>query len=461
MGLNILLIHPKLDNSYFSDIRLPPLGLAYVAGALRAEGYDRIRICDANLARHPIPEIEKALAADPPDIVGVSLTTPVFEASREISRLIKARKGDTKIIFGGVHPTLFPQDTAGIETVDFAVFGEGERTAVELIQALELGRDPVDVKGIAFKRDGRIVVNGPRPLIENLDELPMPAYDLLPVRRYSNPQAAHAPLGMMLTSRGCPFRCIFCDNHVVLGKRYRAYSAPRMIAEWRVLVNGFGVKEIMFKESEFTLDRARVREFCELLIREPRKTPWSCNGHVGLMDPDLLRDLRRAGCRLIQYGVESGDQGILDTLKKGITIAQVIETFRMTRKAGIRTVANIMIGNPGDTRETIARTIDLTKRIKADFANIQFCAPYPGTELYRLAAQKGWFLSNEDAFRLRSDSCSMNATNIPTPELRMLFKKAYRSFYFRPAYIRRRIMSLNLEDWRTNVRGMLRLAGIP
>jgi radical SAM superfamily enzyme YgiQ (UPF0313 family) len=267
-------------------------------------------------------------------------------------------------------------------------------------------------------------------------------------------------MGMMLTSRGCPFRCIFCDNHIVLGRKYRAYSAPRILEEWRILTRDFGVKEIMFKESDFTLDRERVREFCALVSKEPVLIPWTCNGHIGLLDFDLLRVMRRAGCRLIQYGVESGDQAVLDRLQKGITVSQVVETFRLTRQAGIRTVANIMIGNPGDTRETIAKTVSLAKRIKADFANIQYCAPFPGTELHRQAVENGWFLDRNDPFRLRTDALSMNATAIPTPELRGMLKKAYRSFYFRPAYVGRRIGSLHIEDWRVNIRGLLRLVGI-
>jgi radical SAM superfamily enzyme YgiQ (UPF0313 family) len=460
MGPHILLIHPKLEESYFSEVRLPPLGLAYIAGALRAAGYERVRILDANVSRNPIAEINKAVAAEPPDIVGLSLTTPAFRISLEISRMLKMLKPATKIIFGGVHPTLFPRDVVSLESVDYVVFGEGERSAVELIQAVEKEREPENLKGVAFKRGSRVIVNAPRPLVENLDDLPMPAYDLLPIGRYSNPQASHAPLGMMLTSRGCPFQCIFCDNHVVLGKKFRANSAPRMIEEWRILVRGFGVREIMFKESDFTLDRGRVREFCELLMLEPKKVFWTCNGHVGNLDLALLRDMRRAGCRIIQYGVESGDQKILDTLKKGITVQQIIETFRLTRQAGIRTVANVMIGNPGDTRETIAQTIELTKHIKADYANIQFCTPFPGTELNNLAVKNKWLLDDGDPLRLRTDSCSMNATNIPIPEFRGMLKKAYRSFYFRPATIWRRVGSLNIEDWRVNVRGLLRLAGL-
>jgi radical SAM superfamily enzyme YgiQ (UPF0313 family) len=461
MKPNILLIQPKFGPGYFSEIRQPPLGLAYIAGALREAGYDRIRILDAAFSKDQQADIDEALALDPPDIVGVSLTTPLFDTALDLSRAIKDRRPGTKVIWGGVHPTLFPGEMAGLEPVDHVVFGEGERTIVELVRFLELGRMPDGVPGVAFRNGDRVIVNPPRPLVANLDELPMPAYDLLPIGRYSSPQASHTPLGVMITSRGCPFRCIFCDSRVVLGKKYRAYSAPRMIEEWRILVRDFGVKEIVFKESDFTLDKERVQKFCELLIREPKKIPWSCNGRVGMVDQALLREMRRAGCRLIQYGVESGEQRILDTLQKEITISEIVETFRLTREAGIRTVANIMIGNPGDTRKTIAKTIALAKRLRADFANIQMCAPFPGTELHRMAVENRWILNSEARLPWTTDACTMNATEIPTPELERIFRRAYRSFYLRPATIWRRVRSLSFEDWRISLRGLRRVIGLP
>lgn len=460
MGPKVLLVHPKLEASFFSDIRLPPLGLAYLAGALRAAGYSAVRILDANIVRDPEAELERVLAADLPDFVGLSVTTPVFRAAQRYSRLVRSRLPKATIVWGGVHPTVLPRETAAEEAVDYVVLGEGERTIVELVRALELGGSPDGIPGIAFRKAGGIAVSARPPFLEDLDKLPLPAYDLLKLRSYSNPQSAHSPLGMMITSRGCPHSCIFCVNQAVLGKKYRMYSPARMIAEVRLLIRDFGVREIMFKESDFTLDHSRVREFCELLLGEPRKISWSCNGHLGLTDRELLRTMRRAGCRLIQYGVESGDERVLKTLKKGTSEALAAETFRLTRDAGIKTVANLMIGNPGDTRESIARTIALPRTLRADMANFQFCAPFPGTELHHLAATNGWFLPGRDAFCLRTDSCSMNATNIPTPELEGMLRKAYRSFYLRPGYILRRALSPHAEDWRANVRGFLRVMGV-
>ena len=436
------------------------MGLAFVAAALRRAGHRDIRILDANVSKNPESDIKRALSAYSPDIVGVSLTTPLLKAALQTARLIKSFRQDIKVVFGGVHPTLFPREMAEQESVDYVVFGEGERTIVELADCLLQDKEPEGILGVAFKKGGRVIMNAPRPLIENLDTLPHPAYDLLPFSKYRDPLASHAPCTTMITSRGCPFRCIFCDTGVVLGKKYRAHSAPRVFEEMMILIREFGIKEILFKESEFTLDQDRVSELCGLLIREKAKVNWSCNGHVGRMRFSMLEDMRRAGCRVIQYGVESGDQKILDTLKKGTTISEIIETFEMTRKAGLKTVANLMIGNPGETRESISQTIALTKRIKADFANIQILSPFPGTELYQMAVQNGWFLDGLDLAGLRSDTFVMNATALTTDELRGMFKKMYRSFYLRPSYLLDRMMTLNRHVWKMNFLGLFKTGRI-
>jgi len=458
--MKILLIHPRMEKNFFAEAKLPPLGLASIAAALRSAGHRDIRILDANVSKNPESDIKKALCEYSPDIAGVSLTTPLLKAALQTARLIKSFRQEIKVVFGGVHPTLFPREMAERESVDCVVFGEGEITICELADCFQKDKEPEGTLGVAFKKGGRVIMNAPRPLIENLDTLPYPAYDLLSFSKYHDPQARRAPFSTMITSRGCPFRCIFCDTGVVLGKKYRANSAPRVFEEMMILIREYGIKEIMFKESEFTLDQERVSELCRLLIREKAKVTWSCNGHIGRMKFSMLEDMRRAGCRLIQYGVESGDQKILDILKKGTTISEIIETFEMTRKAGLKTVANLMIGNPGETEESISRTMTLTKRIKADFANIQALTPFPGTELYQMAVQNGWFQEGLDLAGLRSDTFTMNATALTADELRVMFKKAYRSFYLRPGYILSRLLTLNRNEWKMNFLGLFKIAGL-
>ena len=229
--------------------------------------------------------------------------------------------------------------------VDFAVHGEGERTAVELLAAIA-GADSLDrIPGIAFLDGGRTRVNGARALVANLDDLPPAAYDLLPLGRYSTPFSAKRNVISMVTSRGCPYRCTFCDAFVVHGRKYRAHSAERVVEEIRGLADRYAIREVVFKDSEFTLERARVERLCDLLLGGGPRITWTCSARVNCVDGPLLRKMAAAGCRVIQFGVESADPVVLDALKKRITIEKVREAFRAARAAGIGTVANLMVGH--------------------------------------------------------------------------------------------------------------------
>jgi anaerobic magnesium-protoporphyrin IX monomethyl ester cyclase len=456
--MKILLIQPKFENDYY-DIRLPALGLAYVAGALRAAGYQQVRILDATLSDRPFEDIGKAVREFAPDVAGLSVTTPMLNPSLEVAKMIRETNRSIRIIFGGVHPTLFPADVAREEAVDIVVFGEGEETVVELVKALEDGEEPEGIRGIAYKKKDRVVVNDPRPRIENLDSIPFPAYDLLPVERYSGPQISKTPFLSMITSRGCPYRCIFCDAHLVFGRKYKSHSAERTFQEIQHLIRHFGVKEIMFKDSEFTFDLKRVGELCDRILEEKVKITWSCNGRIGRIDLPLLKKMRAAGCRLIHFGVESGDQKILDILKKQIKIPDILYTFAQCRRARIKTVANFMIGNPGESRESIEKTFALARKLHADYANFGFLLPLPGTELYEMATDNQWFLENYNPLDLRNTSCVMNATTLSTSELEGMLKKALKSFYLRPSYIFRRIFTLSTYEWKMNLRWFFKFIG--
>ncbi len=459
--MKILLIHPQMEENFFAEAKLPPLGLAFVAAALRRAGHRDIRILDANVSKNPESDIKRALSAYSPDIVGVSLTTPLLKAALQTARLIKSFRQDIKVVFGGVHPTLFPREMAEQESVDYVVFGEGERTIGELADCLLQDKEPEGILGVAFKKGGRVIMNAPRPLIENLDTLPHPAYDLLPFSKYRDPLASHAPCTTMITSRGCPFRCIFCDTGVVLGKKYRAHSAPRVFEEMMILIprirdqGDFVQGERIHSGSGQSLGdlwtphpgKSESQLVMQRSCRQDEDSPCSktCAG-------------RDAASSSTGWSRVTKKYWIL--LKKGTTISEIIETFQMTRKAGLKTVANLMIGNPGETRESISRTIDMTKRIRADFANIQVLSPFPGTELYQMAVQNGWFLDGLDFDGLRSDTFVMNATALTTDELRGMFKKMYRSFYLRPGYILSRFLTLNRHEWKMNFLGLLKMAGL-
>ena len=454
-----LLIYPKLECALFKDVKLPPLGIAYIAGVLRKADHE-VKLLDGNILKDQLKDIKKAVIEYSPGIVGISASTSVMRVSMEIAQLVKDIDKNIKIMMGGVHPTLFPKNVIHGPCVDYVVYGEGEETVLELIEAIREKKEQQNILGVVYKKKREIIKNAPRPLIKNLDNLPFPAYDLLPMKEYCSPQILKTPFTSMITSRGCPYQCIFCDAGVVFGKKYRFYSPERTVKEIKYLINRFNIKEIMFKDSDFTLHKGRVEAFCDLMIDEGLNLLWSCNGRVGTIDKALVKKMKKAGCRLIQYGVESGDQEVLNTLKKGIKVEQIKETFKISKEAGLKTVANFMVGNPGETEESIQKTIKLVREIKADYGNFGFVTPFPGTELYTMACKNNWLLENFDLLSMKSEKCVMNATKMNTQKLQQMLSKLYKSFYFRPGYILSRGVTLSPYEWKMNIKGLFRILNI-
>lgn len=454
--MKVLLVHPKREDDLFEDIKLPPLGVAYLAAVLRQAGHD-VRILDANVERDAFRAIRDRIEEFRPDVIGISVVSQLFRTSMKIASMAKEALPGVTVILGGSHPTVFPEIVAAERDVDYVVHGEGEDTVVELAAALAGGGDVRGILGIAYRHDGRVTVNPPRPLIPDLDRLPFPAYDLLPVGRYMPPQATRPPFMGMITSRGCGYRCVFCDARVVMGGRYRFHSPERTLAEVRYLVRMFGVREIMFKDSEFVQNRARTERLCELLAEARLPVRWICNGRVGRTDLALMKKMKAAGCELVMFGVESGDQSILNRLKKGFAIEEVRKTFRDAAEAGLKTSANFLIGSPGETAPDVRRSIRLAREIGTDFAYFDYLFPYPGTELYRTARAEGWITQDFDPSAIPVFRSPMNATLMDAQELPRLMRLAYRSFYFRPRFVIGRVWTLNPVVWKNNFRSALRI----
>jgi radical SAM superfamily enzyme YgiQ (UPF0313 family) len=436
--VRVLLVHPARDDTIDRLIRLPPLGLACVGGALRAAGHE-VRIVDAAV----LPRRENGLAALltgwRPQVVGISASTAVLAPALAVATTVKEHDPDVVTLLGGVHATLNPAEVVREGAVDVAVHGEGERTAVELLAALAR-REPLDrIPGIAYRDGEKPRVNVMRAPVADLDELPFPAYDLLPMGSYSTPFSTPGMVTSMVTSRGCPYPCTFCDAFVVHGRKYRAQSAERVVAEIRLLVREHGVREVLFKDSEFTLDRGRVERFCDLMIAGGLRVSWTCSARVDRVDGSLLRRMASAGCRVVQFGVESADPVVIGALKKGITAEKVLEAFRSARAAGIETVANLMVGAPGETRDSIDATRRLVREIRPDHLNVQVLVAYPGTELFRTL---GGRLPVTDA------------------EARGRRRTLLRSFYLRPGRIAGRVFTLNRVRWRQNAAAAAQMLGI-
>jgi radical SAM superfamily enzyme YgiQ (UPF0313 family) len=333
----------------------------------------------------------EAIRRERPPAVGISFMTPQSTAAYGLAREIK-RSFDVAILAGGVHASALPGEA--LEHFDFAVIGEGEITTTELLGHVLKGEGRIEeIPGIAFLRADEVVVNRPRPHIRNLDDLPFPAWHHLPLEKYKglgmglNPEK---PFMVVLSSRGCPGRCIFCASHVVHGRSFRMRSPGAMVREVRFLKENFGIDQFDFADDTMTVSKKRMARFCETLIRDRIMVTWDCNARVNSVDEEMLALMKKAGCVRINFGVESGSQEILDRIGKGITLEQIRRAHRLARRAGLLTMSFFMIGHPGEDRRDVDRTLELAGELAPDCPGLTFATPFPGTELFEIAGKSGW-----------------------------------------------------------------------
>jgi radical SAM superfamily enzyme YgiQ (UPF0313 family) len=334
--------------------------------------------------------------------------------------------------------------------VDFIVLGEPEETLRELTKLIVDGGDIRKVRGIGYREeDSAITLTPARPFL-NLDDLPIPDRSLLPVGvDYFNPVVKRVPYTTMQTSRGCPGRCIFCTAPSFYGKKYRFRSAAHVLEELR-LVKRLGFQEVFFRDETFTALRTRNLELCEAMIRENLDLSWIANARVDLVDRESLKLMKRAGCHMVKFGVENGSDEILQAYHKGTTTAQAVKAFQLTKEVGLEAHAHFMIGGPGETLETIQKTIDFAKRLNPTTASFGILTPYPGTRLFSMVAEKHPEIrdgseSNMDNLHVTgfySDSiCGLTGTTLSRAVV-----GAYRQFYLRPIYVLRRLAKIRSLD---------------
>lgn len=449
--MKILLIEPSTGEIGITSFEYPPMGLTALAAYIRSKGH-AVSIYDANLAKATVKQVKNIVRKINPDIVGISSMSLTINTTFKIATAIKSLDLKISVIVGGIHPTVCPTHTLSNIAIDAIVIGEGELTAIELIDAIKYGRDLSKIKGIGFRKNNKVIINLRRELIPIMDELPIPAYDLIPLNRYRSPYATRSPFAAIMRSRGCIFNCTFCSNSKTFGQTFRCQSPQRTIEEITYLKKNFNIKELSFKDTELTLDK-NLETFCDVLIHKKFDIIWSCNGRASNVNQNLLKKMKRAGCVSITYGIESGDETILKNIKKPIRLEDAHRAVTLTKEAGIKVVTNFMIGNPGDTKETIEKTIELAVKLSPDYAYFGFTTPFPGTELREQAKKNNWMLA-EDMDVIRYDDCIMNATSLSTEELNTCLDTAYRRFYFRLPYIIKRLRNFRLNEARISLRGL-------
>jgi len=449
----LLLVPPGINYN------TPPLGLLSIATVLRMEGIG-VTVLDAAIEALDLEEVFAQVQEVNPKIVGVGICTPDFKLTDQFLFLLKKRLPHIWIVAGGPHSTIDPSGVLSSKHIDFAIRGEGEYSLLELARSLlkEGSVELEQIKGLSFRKGDSITHNPARVLIEDLDSLPLPARDLIPLMKYRNYGRVRKrwPIGVMITSRGCPYQCIFCA-HEIFGHSYRTLSASKMIEEIKYLQEHYGVKEILFRDDNFTADRARIFEFCERIIKENIDITWMCLAHVNNIEKDMVQLMKKAGCWHIGLGVESGNQEIHKTLKKGVRLERAREAFDIIQEAGIKTLAFFMIGNYLDSNETVRDTVNFAKSLNTDFAIFTITTLFPGTELYEYALQQNLIadfdiaqISNNPLLFGQKDSV-LRTPYLSGRQLRRWQLRAIIEFYLRPAQLWRILKDQNLARAFLNI----------
>ena len=439
--MDVLLINPPttadIETQRTLGLKAPPLGLAYIAAVLEREGH-RVRIVDAPALDYTFQDVQRHVKLEQPDVVGITSTTPTIYDAMRTAEAVKEADPDIKVLIGGPHVTFLAEETLQeCPHFDVAVIGEGEVTACELMRAFEKGTPLKEIKGIAFRSEDKVIVTPPRPLIQNLDEIPFPARHLLPMDKYTV-LGQQTVIGHVMSSRGCPFRCIFCSSSRIFGKVWRGRSPKNVVDEIEELCDKWKAKHIEFADDTFTLNMKRAEEISKEIIRRGLDIFWACGARVDTLRRELVQWMKKAGCHVIYIGVESGSQRILNLLKKGIRLEQVIKAVKWLKEAGMEITASYVIGTPGETKEEVERTIKFAVKLDTDFAQFTAMTPYPGTEVYEYAKREGLLLTN-DWSKFTTIKPVMRTKELSAEEIEKLVSKAYRKFYLRPKFLWRQL----------------------
>ena len=456
--VKVALVNPPTMKGVFHHHPYLPIGLAYLAAVLEANE-NEVLVLDCLASEIDHEKLKEKLSYFEPNLIGISSMTPMVPSTMLAAKVAKEACPDATVVLGGPHATFMDREILAQESsVDIIVRGEGELTLLELAQKIA-GQESIDgVEGITFRKNGQPIQNQTRPYIQNLDELPYPAYKHFPLDKYRLFGKLFFPV---ITSRGCPFQCSFCTTSRTLGKQYRARSPKNIGDELELLKNEYHADSFTFYDDTLTLDKQRIFEICDEIKTRKINIPWDCQTRVDQISEEVLARMKQTNCQQVFFGAESGCQDVLNWVKKRTTVAQNESAIKMAKKAGLFVAISIIIGYPGETAAMRKETLDFLKRAEPDDVYLCIATPYPGTDLRVLVEQMGlkmspdWekydtttpvfenpLLSDEEAIKIRAQFYDSFYT--PKYTLRHMFKQ---NFYSR---VMARV-ALNHLVWR--VRG--------
>jgi len=411
----------------------PPNNLGYMASVLRLIGITPL------IRDYPV-EKDKDFITDlkafNPDMIVMSITTATIEDDLEYFKIAKRMREDVITVAEGAHFITVPLSSFDKEIynfMDFAMYGESEGVIDKLVNALNKNLDVSEVRGLIFRENNGWTKTPPAPFIEDLDSIPFPARDLMRNELYINPDTGN-PMATIQTSRGCPAKCIYCLTPIVSGSKTRKRSAENIVNEIEECINKYGIKEFFFRADTFTIDKNWVISVCKEIIKKDLRIKWVANSRVKPLEEETLKWMKKAGCYLIAFGIESGSDRSLKLMKKGATVDDAVKAVKMAKRVGLKTYCFFMLGFPWEKREDIDKTIEFSKKLPCDFAEFHIAIPYYGTELFDLAKKEG--LLNEEVTGHNYFTNPVIGTKyLSKEEVLSLRKKALISFYLRPVYI--------------------------
>ncbi len=439
--MKITLINPYVPNDTFGTAtpwEVPQLGIGYIAAVLEQNGY-HVKIIDAYILKIQIPHLLSIIKSEKPDIIGI--TSNIYTAKYACYTAYKLKRDfpPIPIIMGGAYPTVAFQLLLENHFADFVVIGEGEKTIINLLEEFQKTKPAYrNVLGIAFIDHGAIIKTPGRPFIEDLDSLPFPAWHLFPpLKHYSNLRGVtKKPYLPIMTSRGCPYECIWCTKYVH-GRKSRTRSSESILAEIKYFVNKFGVKEFAIMDDNFTVSPKRVKEVCVLLLKE--KIQVSINLYNGIradaISGDILKFLQAAGLNRVTVGVEAGNDCMLKSIKKHLTLAQARTAVKVIKSHHLLCDAYFILGLPEDTPRTMLQTIEFAKELDPTHAYFFIMTPFLGTELYDIVQRTATVIKPYKfgiPFHIVEGEAVYATKNFTLERVEAIFRHAYKSFYLRP-----------------------------
>ncbi|WP_170294922.1 B12-binding domain-containing radical SAM protein [Roseospira navarrensis] len=420
----------------------PPLGLLYLAGYLESHSEHRVSVLDAQPKGYTYPELARDLAGRSADVVGLTAMTFTLIDVVETCRVIRAVLPRAKIVLGGPHVHLFPAETIALDDVDFLVQGEGEIAFLDLLDKIDSPDLWPTVPGLVYRDEiGRVCNNGIATSTDKLDTLGFPARHKVDREDYRSLLGRKNVVTTMFTSRGCPFRCTFCDrpnSPVISGFRWR--SASHIADEFEQCV-AQGIDEAFIYDDTFTVRKDRVHDLCDEIIRRKIKFTWDVRAHVNTVDKDLLKHMSEAGCDRIHFGVEVGNDRMMKVIRKNTTVEKVRAAFAAAKAVRMETLGYFMVGQQTETADDLQDTLDLARSLNPTYAHFTIFCPYPGTQIYAQALEKGILKSDVWRDFVRNPAPDFELPvweeNFTRDELRKHLVMMYKSFYMRPGYVLR------------------------